>query len=163
MERGAPVGLWLVSASQVAYVLGSFSEPGGPALGTVLSVASAACAAVSASALSRSDRTTFAWGIVVFAIVQLFDYLTSLSGANPFLIGFTLIVIGLAAAAASAQRWRRESADAQRPQGTRFGAGLASLGAFSYLAAGFLAGANLSIFTTGALAAGVGWALVALT
>lgn len=162
MERAAPVGLWLVSASQVAYVFGSFTQPGGPGIGTIASVASAGCAAVAASGLSRGDRTTFAWSLVAFLVVQGIDYLTSLN-LSPFFIGFTLLVVGLAVMSASAMRWRTQGADVARPNGVRFGAGLASLGAFSYLVAGFLIGANFSPFTLGALAAGVGWALVALT
>lgn len=161
MERAAPVGLWLVMVSQIAYVFGSFSF-GGPGIGTVASAVSAACAGIAASALSRGDRSTFAWALVTFAAVQGLDYVTSFNNFGAFFIGFTLLVAGLIVASTSALRWRREGADAPRPHGVRFGAGLASLGTLTYLVGGFLGGFNFSAFTIGVIAAGIGWALVAM-
>jgi hypothetical protein len=162
-ERAAPTGLWLVSASQILYLVGAFAT-GQLDLGTIADAASAGCAAVCASALARGDRASFAWGLLVFAAVQLLDYLVTLFGGRypAYFAGFTFPVIGLAIVAASASRWRGAAADAPRPQGVRLGAGFASLGAFLYLVAGVMAGGSFNQFTVGAVCAGVGWLLVAL-
>ena len=163
MEKAAPVGLWMVCAAQVAYILASFTS-GDIGLGTVADAASAGCAAVCASALSRSDRNAFAWGLVVFAIVQLIDLVVTFftRGVGSFFLAFIVVVIGLAVAATSALAWRKQPADAPRPQGVRMGAAILSLGNFGYLVAGFLSGATLGLFPLGGLASGIGWALVAL-